>query len=438
MAEMVSSRLLYVQMFPDTLVAMRSLVAITEDLATYGAELEAGQLTATDAERVVVMAAKIKNLASAIEMVAARRVAQSQSWKHRGFRTPAEWLAAQSKSSVGDAIGLLETAERLDTCPHIEQQVRAGGLSDEQARALTRAVAADPAAESTLLAVAERDGLGKLKQECRAVEHAAGDETARHERIRRRRSVRHWTDDDGAFRLTAALTPEAGATVLGALAPFEQAVFDQARLEGRRESPEAYAADALVAMADASLAPCSDDEADPHGGGAGGEGGVEPGRRPRSRRGRTRKPSFTVLVDSRALKRGYAEPGETCEIPGVGPVPVSVLIDLAPDAVWHALVTDGVDVQAYASLSRYIPTFLRVALEARDRECVRPGCNVAHGLEIDHTHDHALGGPTSLSNLARLCPHDHRLKTYGGWNLTGPPDNRLFQPPDGPADPHPP
>ena len=59
---------------------------------------------------------------------------------------------------------------------------------------------------------------------------------------------------------------------------------------------------------------------------------------------------------------------------------------------------------------------------------MRPGCNSGHGLEIDHTHDHAKGGPTSLANMARLCPHDHELKTYQGWTLSGPPDNRLFQP----------
>ena len=395
---------------------MRSLADLTAELAAYAAGFDAEVLTATDAEQAVVLAGRVKNLASSIEMAAAGRVAQSQAWRHRGFRTPAEWLAAQSKSSVGDAIGVLETAERLDACPAVADSVRAGGLSSEQARALTRAVAVDPAAESALLAVAERDGLGKLKQRCRAVEHAAGDETARYERIRQRRSMRHWTDPDGAFRLNATLTPDAGATVLGALAPFEQAAFDQARLEGRRETPEANAADALVVLAAASLDPAMDTQAQP----------------------KSRKPSFTVLVDSTALKRGHAQPGETCEIPGVGPVPVSVLMDLAPDAVWHALVSDGIDIQTYASMSRHIPTSLRVALEARDRECVRPGCNTTHGLEIDHTHDHALGGETSMANLTRLCHHDHQLKTHHGWTLTGPPDNRLFQPPDPPPDPDPP
>ena len=48
----------------------------------------------------------------------------------------------------------------------------------------------------------------------------------------------------------------------------------------------------------------------------------------------------------RPCGRGGVELGETCEIPGVGPVPISVLHQHAEDAIWHALVTDGVDIRA--------------------------------------------------------------------------------------------
>jgi hypothetical protein len=48
---------------------------------------------------------------------------------------------------------------------------------------------------------------------------------------------------------------------------------------------------------------------------------------------------------------------------------------------------------------------------------VVPGCSMPYGLEIDHIDGWALGGPTELANLALLCTHHHRLKTYEGWIL---------------------
>jgi 5-methylcytosine-specific restriction endonuclease McrA len=192
------------------------------------------------------------------------------------------------------------------------------------------------------------------------------------------------------------------------LAPFEKAAFDQARTDGRHEPHEAYRADALVAMAEASL------------GGPTGDNG----------KAGCRKPSFTVLVDSTALLRGHTQPGERCEIPGIGPVPASVLHEKADKAIWHILATDGTDIRAYASGTRHIPTMLRAALEARDSSCVVPGCDASTGLEIDHTIPLETGGLTSYDNLARLCHHHHHhVKHEQGWTLAGGPDHWTFTPP---------
>ena len=390
---------------------MRSLAELRTDLANYVAAFEADTLLASDAETAVRDAAAIANLASTVQMLAAKRVADSPHWRHRGHRTPAEWLAAQTKSSVGEAFGSLETAEKLADCPGVEAKVRAGELSAPQARALAKAVSVDPAAESRLLGVAETDGLGKLRDECRAVANTGEDADVRHARLHRERSVRHWTDDDGAFRLAAKLTSDAGAKLLGALAPFEQAAFDRARADGRHEPHEAFRADALVDLAEASL--------------SGQSGAKSP----------CRKPSFTVLVDAAAFLRGDAHPGETCEIPGVGPVPVSLLHEQADAAAWHILATDGVDIRVYCSLTRHIPNSLRVALEARDRECVVPGCNVTTGLEIDHILPLECGGVTAHVNLARLCHHHHHeMKHRRGWILGGGPGAWTFTPPEHPPD----
>lgn len=50
-----------------------------------------------------------------------------------------------------------------------------------------------------------------------------------------------------------------------------------------------------------------------------------------------------------------------------------------------------------------------------------------HGLVTDHWRiDYARGGPTQLSNLARLCARHHDLKTYRGFRLEGGPGQWRF------------
>ncbi|MDQ0612627.1 hypothetical protein QF046_000268 [Microbacterium sp. W4I4] len=60
----------------------------------------------------------------------------------------------------------------------------------------------------------------------------------------------------------------------------------------------------------------------------------------------------------------------------------------------------------------YTPTAgMRRFLQARDQHCRFPGCRMpVHRCEADHTLDHALGGSTSLDNLAHLCKTHHALK----------------------------
>ena len=137
-------------------------------------------------------------------------------------------------------------------------------------------------------------------------------------------------------------------------------------------------------------------------------------------------PGATVIVrvDLAALRRGRARPGELCELEGHGPVPVPVVHSLLDDAFVAWVFTEAGDIRAVSHQGRTINAPLRTALALRDRHCVVPGCGVAYSLEIDHVLPLEAGGPTALSNLALLCHHHHRLKTYDGWVLarTGPTD----------------
>src|SRR5579862_4140157 len=151
---------------------MARLVEIEAELSAYAELFDPSTLLGSEAVEVVRRAARIANLATAIETKAAARVANTPVWKNKGSRTPAEWLARETKCGVGEAIGLLETGEKLGGCPKVDDKLRAGELTGQQARALAKAVAADPAAEDRLLGVAKTDGLKKLKDSCREVELA--------------------------------------------------------------------------------------------------------------------------------------------------------------------------------------------------------------------------------------------------------------------------
>ena len=79
-----------------------------------------------------------------------------------------------------------------------------------------------------------------------------------------------------------------------------------------------------------------------------------------------------VRVDHAALIRGRVEPGEICEIPGVGPIPVEVARRLAVDSILSVLVTDGVDVTTVAHAGRTIPAAVRRALRRARPDVRRP------------------------------------------------------------------
>ena len=91
-----------------------------------------------------------------------------------------------------------------------------------------------------------------LRTACARVKAAACvDRAAQYERIRAARSLRTWTDPDGAGRIDIRGPVDATAKVMAALEPFERELFEEARAAGRRERSDALAFDALVALAGA-------------------------------------------------------------------------------------------------------------------------------------------------------------------------------------------
>lgn len=371
-------------------------------------------LEAKSAASLTESFARMERLCAAGKALAARRMAASGVWRKDGERSPAHWLAKKAGTSVGNAVTTIETAERLAELPETDKAMRKGRLSEVQSKEVASAASASPKSEKELLGVAESEGIKTLRERCARVKASAtNDEKERYVRIYKRRYLRHWCDQEGAFRLDARLTPDAGAQLIAALEPFKERVFREARKQDRKESYDAYAADALVEMAD-HVAGCD--------------------RTPKRRGPST---LVRVLVDHKALERGHTASGERCEIEGVGPIPVVTAEALAKDSIIAALATDEADIQSVTHMGRNVTARQRTALEVRDPVCVVPGCDVRHHLEIDHITGVKELGPTKLENLGRLCRWHHYLKTYKGYLLTGGPGRWSFGPPDR-AGPNPP
>jgi hypothetical protein len=362
-----------------------------------------------DAVTVYETLAHMERLIAGARLRMTARAESSKLWRHAGYRSPAEWLARLAGTSTGVAHAELTTSERLGSLPGTEQAVRDGALSTTQAVAVADAAAVDPSAEDRLLASAARRTVRELRDDCARVKAAADpDADARHARICRERSLRTFTDHEGAWNLHARGPLDAGARVMAALQPLIDAVFTAARGDGRRESPDAYAFDALVELAE----------------------------RPATA-GRTNPKYLGLLrVDVEALTRGQVQGEERCEITGLGPVPVRVARQLLGDAVLHLVVTRGRDVATVVHLGRGPSAAQKLALLWTQPTCSRLGCDQpwTHA-EIDHRVPWADTHQTVLDGLDRLCPHDHRLKTHHGWALVAGTGQRDMVPPDHPRHP---
>jgi hypothetical protein len=377
-------------------VAVRDAVGV---LRAFVADLEPGCIAARDAKGLIELFGDAGRLCAGATTLLASRVAATKVWADDGARTPAEWMSRATGAPMGQAIGMLETAERLAELPATEAALRDGQLSPAQARAITHAAVADPRAEAELLATAPRSSLRGLEERARAVRDAArpDEAEARHRAAHASRDLSTWVDRDGAGRLAWRGTPDRLAHLDAALSPFIKEQLTTARRDGRDEPYGACAADALNALADAAT-------------GAGRAAGG----------GRRARPVLRARFDYAAYVRGRTEPGEVCELEGAGPVPVSVIEQLADEhPIVDLVLTRGRDVTHVAHLGRNGDTFLKTAIEWRDPHCRITACERATSLEIHHLTRVTDGGTTALPTQVRLCGHHHDLITHRGYTLHG-------------------
>ncbi len=427
--------------------AGRVLAECDRTLAALCSATDAGQVPADEAGVLFGRCVATERRLAAAKLALTRVIAASDVADREGARDAATYLAGVEQVPVGKAKRSMALADNLQDLPATAEALRSGEVSLDQASEIARAARGeDPSVEGELLDVARTDSLTGLKNACRRVK--ASSPTTDHHAIQRRhhehRHFRSWTDDTGAFRYEGSDTADRGARIMALLSAEADRHFQSAREAGREEGPLAYAADALATLIErgATARPGSDPSTtstpacgEPAGGEpacgepAGGEpaGAVTPARGVET--------TVVIHVDLDILFGDGSTPrGGLCEIAGASPVPIPAAMarDLASDATLKLCFAAGGDIRSVFHFGRTINAQLRTALEARDRCCVVPGCNSTFNLEIDHLVPFARGGPTTLENLARICRHHHRKKTYDGWNLWSDAAGWHFTPPDRP------
>jgi hypothetical protein len=290
--------------------------------------------------------------------------------------------------------------------------MRAGTLSGLQAGAIADAGAVDPDAVGRLLDIAATTNTTELREECLRTKAAADpDRDATHRRIHSERCLRTFTDREGARNLIVRGPADCVTHIERALEPMIDELFTKARADGCAEQRAAYAFDAFVALAERDHAA------------------------PSKRRRRPKPRCFSLLhLSVEALTRGAIEGEETCEIIGVGPVPVRIARELLGESILHLVLTKGVDVVNVTHLGRSATAAQRVAVLWSKPKCANEACSSTF-VHLDHREPWAGNKETKLANIDPLCGHDHDLKTHHGWSLVEGTARRAFVGPEDPRHP---
>jgi Domain of unknown function (DUF222)/HNH endonuclease len=281
-------------------------------------------------------------------------------WKADGATSMSGWLAGRYGVAWATAREWVRVARALEGLPRIAGAFRAGRLSWDQLRPLTRF--AEP--DTDKLWASRGPGMrpAALWLEARRHERARLREAQEHHR-RRYLSLR-WDPEHPVLWLEGMLPSDQGAALETAL---------NARAERLPADPEAVdpggarLADALVGTA------------------SGGE-------------------PATVVVHAQAevlaASEGIPRLAETQD--GV-PLPSETVRRLACDGRIEWILESRGRPVGIGRRGRQVPGALGRALRFRDRGCRFPGCERKRWLHAHHLHHWARGGPTDLDNLVLLC-----------------------------------
>ena len=283
--------------------------------------------------------------------------------------------------SRGRARTLVAMARRLGELPETKAALEAGELAEDQVAVICRHAPTD--AEASVADFARYATVSQLRRVL--VDYTWDAPGAPDRRPEERRRVSFGHRDDGSWRLWASLPADEGALVEMALDAARQSMWAEADTPEARH--ELAWPDALVAMADRSLAPGARPQRDRH----------------------------TVLVHVRDEGEG-----PTAHL-HLGPhLPDALRRYLGCDASARAVIDRNGVATSVGRALRIVPERTRIAVGERDRGCrMIPGCDATKGLEVHHLIHWEDGGGTDTANLVCGCRRHHRQHHLGLINITG-------------------
>ena len=305
-------------------------------------------------------------------------------WAEDGARSARSWLAHRSPMTRADASVLVRSARLVQHNQRTAKALAAGDISPAHVE-----VAARAARHVEDLYTDHEDGI--LDAAC--ITNPEDFKVA----------VSHWRN-----MAEALIDREPADRRFDRRYLHVSPVLDQmARIDGY---VDAEGAARLVATLDAMEPPDPTD-------------GLEPPRTPAQRRAdalialasgdttTTTAAALDVIVDLDTLmgRTPCDLTGARCELIGVGPIDRDTALRLACDAAVGRVIMRGKsEVLDVGRRSRLVTPAQRRALNARDRQCVEPGCEVpAEWCDVHHRVPWIDGGPTELHNLELRCRRHH-------------------------------
>ena len=404
---------------------------------------DAGRPVAALADELGALAATIAAHTCRFLQVLGEFDAQQGWQQYSGMCSCAHWLSWRCGMSGSTAREHVRIARALRSLPVTESEFAAGRLSYSKVRAITRVGTA--ANEDELVQAARAASAVQLDRLCAGIRTGASVEEVNARQRRRRLTYR--IEDDGSVQVSVRSSPEDGATIVEALRRAQDYLQNSAAPAGTGEHSdpavqltedlartEHSLLDALVLICEQSdVGTTPEDAAAPEN-----DRQTSTAECVRASR-RSETVLHTTLEDlAGAASRGLV--GPHLELgPALHPETArrlccdsGLLLHLHEDAPAGARPEATVSRNGLPGRTidlgrrrRRPNAALFRALWTRDQGCVFPACGRRHYLHAHHLRHWALGGPTTLENMALLCGEHHRSHHEGGFDLRPGPDGTL-------------
>ena len=345
-------------------------------------EAEAQRLEAEIAEVCGLLHATTGRL---VELIA--KVLETEAWQGWGIRTAEQWVAWKCGVSPGRAHSLVAMARRLGELPETKAALEAGELSEDQAAVVCKRAPAHVDGEVATLARSATVTQLRRVLSSYSFETPLRPESEQPEEARR---VSFGYTDEGSWSLSALLPADEGALWERALSVARDELFRAGEHDkGAHAQPASVSwADALVAVADRSLAPGASSR--PH------------------------RDRHLVMLHVEAKET------EVCGHVHLGPgLPHGLRRFLSCDSRVRPVLEAGGQAVSVGRAFRTVPERTRVVIEDRDRGCRLPGCERARWLHVHHIEHWEDGGPSDTLNLVCLCSRHHRQHHLGKLGIKG-------------------